>query len=61
MRPQSEVIEEFRQYLADSYAADNPDRVGPYLGDRNGRCANGHPVNGYGRCEPLNTRGECLP
>lgn len=28
---------------------------GPYDADQNGSCANGHPLNGYGRCEPLNT------
>lgn len=31
-----------------------PDYQGPYDAENNGRCAYGHPVNGYGRCKPLN-------
>jgi hypothetical protein len=27
---------------------------GPYLGDEYGQCGYGHPVNAFGRCEPLN-------
>ena len=27
---------------------------GPYDPAQNGRCALGHPMNGYGRCGPLN-------
>lgn len=38
-------------------AADTPEvepaLVGPY-DDANGQCAQGHPVNSYGRCQPLN-------
>lgn len=29
-------------------------QAGPYDGVRNGTCAQGHPVNGSGRCQPLN-------
>lgn len=32
---------------------DQPEFVGPYSTD-NGVCGYGHPVNGWGRCEPLN-------
>jgi hypothetical protein len=34
--------------------------TGPYDPD-NGVCANGHPVNSKGRCEPLNETGTCMP
>ena len=26
----------------------------PYEADTNGVCADGHPLNGFGRCQPLN-------
>lgn len=32
----------------------SPSRSGPYSLD-DGACAYGHPVNGFGRCEPLNS------
>lgn len=28
----------------------NPARIGPYDATTNGRCADGHPLNAYGRC-----------
>lgn len=28
--------------------------MGPYDGVLNGMCADGHPLSGVGRCEPLN-------
>lgn len=34
--------------------ADEPAIVGPYDAAVNGRCALGHPVNGFGRCAVLN-------
>lgn len=37
-------------------AAIEPARSGPYSAGH-GLCANGHAVNGYGRCEPLNGPG----
>ena len=30
-------------------------QAGPYDVVQDGRCALGHPVNGFGRCDPLNT------
>jgi hypothetical protein len=36
---------------------DHPEFEGPY-DPANGQCSNGHPVNGWGRCEPLNA-GDC--
>lgn len=39
-----------------------PDFNGPYDANKFGRCAFGHPVNGLGRCEPLNKiPRECPP
>lgn len=35
----------------------DPALTGPYDAEL-GRCAQGHPVNRYGRCEPLNTGDE---
>jgi hypothetical protein len=32
---------------------------GPYNAELNGECANGHPLNKQGRCEPLNETGVC--
>ena len=34
---------------------------GPYEQARNGTCAQGHPVNGFGRCQPLNEGLEGTP
>jgi len=36
----------------------DPGLVGPYSAD-NGFDMAGHPVNGFGRCEQLNTTGVC--
>jgi hypothetical protein len=36
-----------------------PDMMGPYSATDNGVDMVGHPVNGYGRCEQLNTTGVC--
>lgn len=37
------------------------DTAGPYDAE-NGRCAQGHPVNAAGRCEPINPNGwQCDP
>jgi len=39
-----------------------PDFNGPYDAEKNGRCAFTHPLNGFGRCEPLNKiPRECPP
>jgi hypothetical protein len=41
---------------------DGPDYQGPYEKDTNGIDAFGHPVNAYGRCEPMNqTPPKCPP
>jgi len=40
--------------VEDSATDTDPATVGPYDADTNGRCAAGHPVNQFGRCEPLN-------
>jgi hypothetical protein len=33
----------------------DPQHSGPYSAEENGTCADGHPLNAYGRCEPMNT------
>jgi hypothetical protein len=38
----------------------DPSLSGPY-DVANGECAYGHPVNGYGRCEPLNETPPACP
>lgn len=40
--------------------SDSPDMSGPYDLER-GTCAEGHPVNEYGRCQPLNEGTGHLP
>lgn len=32
----------------------SPDFLGPYSATNNGVCDHQHPLNGYGRCRPLN-------
>jgi len=41
--------------------ADTADLRGPYAESSNGHCVNGHPLNGFGRCEPLNLGQEPHP
>lgn len=50
-----EVVAELAAVVANAPAdaESDPALEGPY-DEGNGRCAAGHPVNGYGRCEPLN-------
>lgn len=40
---------------------DTSDLHGPYAESSNGHCVNGHPLNGSGRCEPLNLGQEPHP
>ena len=39
---------------------DDPAYYGPYSFDM-GADVNGHPLNGFGRCEMINTTGVCEP
>jgi hypothetical protein len=39
-------------------ATDPVAQAGPYEAVVNGTCAQGHPVNGMGRCQPLNDGAE---
>lgn len=38
-----------------------PDNLGPFDAGTNGVCAQGHPLNALGRCQPLVTGVELVP
>jgi len=39
---------------------ETPSYIGPYDATPNGTCADGHPLNGMGRCEPLNVEAAAM-